>query len=90
MYLKVIYKEYIYCFTGSKTKYFTAGIDNTVETKSCDLEKIKKAKIKSLLHRAVDDNKATGKQLILKLMSTKVQVISERNLGLINFQKNEK
>ena len=42
--------------------------------------------MKSLLHRAVDSNMATGKKLILKLMSTKVALVPNEILICLYFE----
>ena len=47
-------------FSGVKTRMAVLGIDNTVPFNRCDSDLLEKAKVKSLLHKAVDDGKATG------------------------------
>ena len=47
-------------FTGVKTRMAVLGIDGTPNYNSCDPEILEKSKLKSLLHRAVEDGKATG------------------------------
>lgn len=47
-------------FSGVKTRMAVLGIDNQVAYNTCDASGIEKRKLKSMLHKAVDDNKATG------------------------------
>ena len=47
-------------FTGVKTRMAVLGIDGIPSYNSCEPEVLEKSKLKSLLHRAVEDGKATG------------------------------
>ena len=57
-------------FTGVKTRMAVLGIDGTPNFNSCDPEILEKSKLKSLLHRAVEDGKATGLLEAFSLPST--------------------
>jgi len=41
------------------------GIDHTAPFNSCDPDLVEKAKLKSMLHKAIEDGKDTGKLLRL-------------------------
>ena len=47
-------------FTGVKTRLGVLGIDETPAYGTCEPEMVEKAKLKSMLHKAVENNKATG------------------------------
>ena len=47
-------------FTGVKTRMAVLGIDNKPSYNTCDPNLVEKSKLKSLLHQAVADGKATG------------------------------
>ena len=47
-------------FSGVKTSMAVLGIDNTAPFNHCDPDLLEKAKVKSLLHKAVAQGKATG------------------------------
>jgi alkaline phosphatase len=47
-------------FSGVKTRMAVLGIDGTPPYNSCDSDLVEKAKVTTLLHKAVADGKATG------------------------------
>ena len=50
-------------FTGVKTRMAVLGIDGTPSYNTCDPQLLEKSKLKSLLHKAIEDGKATGMQV---------------------------
>ena len=47
-------------FTGVKTRMAVLGIDSAPPYNSCDPDLLEKSRLKTLLHKAVEDGKATG------------------------------
>ena len=47
-------------FSGVKTRMGVLGIDGIPFYNSCDPKAVEKSKVKTLLHKAVEDGKSTG------------------------------
>jgi len=47
-------------FSGVKTRLGVLGIDGIPQFNSCDPELVEKSKLKTLLHKAIENKKATG------------------------------
>ena len=52
-------------FSGVKTRIGLLGVDHTVAKNACDAEAMERAKVKSMLHWAVEQGKETGEGYVI-------------------------
>ena len=55
-------------FSGTKTRMAVLGIDSTPQYNSCDSDLVERSKLKTMLHKAIADDKATGIINILSVL----------------------